>query len=60
MTPLAVAEDDRLLGVIKLEDILKPGIQERFAPAPADGPAGRDGHWRQPTDGQGDRQPGGR
>ena len=31
MTPLAVAEDDRLLGVIKLEDILKPGIQERFA-----------------------------
>jgi K+-transporting ATPase ATPase B chain len=31
MTPLAVAEDNRLLGVIKLEDILKPGIQERFA-----------------------------
>jgi potassium-transporting ATPase ATP-binding subunit len=30
-TPLAVASDDRLLGVIKLEDILKPGIQERFA-----------------------------
>ncbi len=30
-TPLAVANDDRLLGVIKLEDILKPGIQERFA-----------------------------
>jgi K+-transporting ATPase ATPase B chain len=29
-TPLAVAENDRLLGVIKLEDILKPGIQERF------------------------------
>ena len=29
-TPLAVAEDDRILGVIKLEDILKPGIQERF------------------------------
>src|SRR4029079_12406978 len=26
MTPLAVAEDDRLLGVIRLEDILKPGI----------------------------------
>jgi potassium-transporting ATPase ATP-binding subunit len=30
-TPLAIAQDDRLLGVIKLEDILKPGIQERFA-----------------------------
>ncbi len=29
-TPLAVAEDDRILGVVKLEDILKPGIQERF------------------------------
>src|SRR5206468_4672870 len=29
-TPLAVAENDRLLGVIKLEDILKPGISERF------------------------------
>ena len=26
-TPLAVAEDDRLVGVVKLEDILKPGIQ---------------------------------
>ncbi len=30
-TPLAVAEDNRLMGVIKLEDILKPGISERFA-----------------------------
>ena len=30
-TPLAVAGNDRLLGVVKLEDILKPGIQERFA-----------------------------
>jgi K+-transporting ATPase ATPase B chain len=30
-TPLAVAEGGRLLGVIKLEDILKPGISERFA-----------------------------
>ncbi len=29
-TPLAVAEDNRLLGVVKLEDILKPGISERF------------------------------
>ena len=30
-TPLAVAEGNRILGVIKLEDILKPGISERFA-----------------------------
>jgi K+-transporting ATPase ATPase B chain len=29
-TPLAVAEDDRIVGVIQLEDILKPGIRERF------------------------------
>jgi potassium-transporting ATPase ATP-binding subunit len=29
-TPLAVAEDDRIIGVVKLEDILKPGIRERF------------------------------
>ncbi len=29
-TPLAVAENDRLLGLIKLEDVLKPGIRERF------------------------------
>jgi len=30
-TPLAVAENDRILGVVKLEDILKQGIHERFA-----------------------------
>ena len=30
-TPLAVAENERLVGVVKLEDILKPGISERFA-----------------------------
>ncbi|HMB02465.1 MAG TPA: HAD-IC family P-type ATPase, partial [Isosphaeraceae bacterium] len=30
-TPLAVAEDDRLVGVVKLEDILKPDIRARFA-----------------------------
>jgi K+-transporting ATPase ATPase B chain len=30
-TPLAVAEGDRIIGVVKLEDILKPGISERFA-----------------------------
>jgi potassium-transporting ATPase ATP-binding subunit len=30
-TPLAVARDDRLLGVIHLKDIVKGGIRERFA-----------------------------
>ncbi len=30
-TPLAVAEDGRLLGVIHLKDIVKPDIRPRFA-----------------------------
>ncbi|WP_439628953.1 potassium-transporting ATPase subunit KdpB [Shinella sp.] len=30
-TPLAVADGQRLLGVIHLKDIVKPGIKERFA-----------------------------
>jgi len=30
-TPLAVAEDGRLMGVIHLKDIVKPAIKERFA-----------------------------
>jgi potassium-transporting ATPase ATP-binding subunit len=30
-TPLAVADDGRLLGVVHLKDIVKPGIKERFA-----------------------------
>ncbi|MDK9700705.1 MAG: potassium-transporting ATPase subunit KdpB [bacterium] len=30
-TPLVVAEDSRVLGVIQLKDIVKGGIQERFA-----------------------------
>jgi K+-transporting ATPase ATPase B chain len=30
-TPLAVAVDKKILGIIQLEDIIKPGIQERFA-----------------------------
>ena len=30
-TPISVAEGDRLVGVVKLEDILKPGIRDRFA-----------------------------
>jgi K+-transporting ATPase ATPase B chain len=30
-TPLAVAQDGRLLGIIRLKDIIKGGIRERFA-----------------------------
>jgi K+-transporting ATPase ATPase B chain len=30
-TPLAVADGDRLFGVIHLKDVVKPGIKERFA-----------------------------
>jgi len=30
-TPLAVTEGNRLLGVIHLKDVVKPGIKERFA-----------------------------
>lgn len=30
-TPLGVAEGDRLLGVIHLKDVIKPGIKDRFA-----------------------------
>ncbi|MDB5283182.1 MAG: K+-transporting ATPase, subunit [Bacteroidota bacterium] len=29
-TPLVVSENDTVLGVIELQDIIKPGIQERF------------------------------
>jgi K+-transporting ATPase ATPase B chain len=30
-TPLVVADDDRVLGVIRLSDVVKPGMTERFA-----------------------------
>jgi potassium-transporting ATPase ATP-binding subunit len=29
-TPLVLSENDKVLGVIELQDIIKPGIQERF------------------------------
>lgn len=29
-TPLVVAENEKMIGVIELQDIIKPGIQERF------------------------------
>ena len=45
-TPLAVASDDKIVGLIKLEDILKQGIRERFARLQADGAARGDGDGR--------------
>lgn len=30
-TPLAVAVDGRMLGIIRLKDVVKPGLKERFA-----------------------------
>ncbi|PJJ60440.1 potassium-transporting ATPase subunit KdpB [Hymenobacter chitinivorans] len=30
-TPLVLSHNDRVLGVVELQDIIKPGIQERFA-----------------------------
>jgi K+-transporting ATPase ATPase B chain len=30
-TPMAVAEDDHIIGLVELEDILKPNMKERFA-----------------------------
>ncbi|MBU6343186.1 MAG: potassium-transporting ATPase subunit KdpB, partial [Bacteroidetes bacterium] len=29
-TPLVVSENERIIGVVELQDIIKPGIQERF------------------------------
>ena len=29
-TPLVVSENDKVIGVVELQDIIKPGIQERF------------------------------
>jgi K+-transporting ATPase ATPase B chain len=29
-TPLVVSENEKVIGVIELQDIIKPGIQERF------------------------------
>ena len=47
-------------GVIVLEDILKPGMKERFAQPAQDGPADRHDHRRQPADRGGHRRAGGR
>ena len=59
-TPLAVAKDGKLLGVIHLKDIVKGGIRERFADVAPDGHPHRDDHRRQPADRRGDRGRSGR
>ena len=46
-TPLAVAKDGRLLGIIHLKDIIKGGIRERFGALRADGNPDGDDHRRQ-------------
>ena len=50
-TPLAVARDRQLLGVIHLKDIVKGGIRERFAALAEDGHPHRDDYRRQPAHG---------
>ena len=49
-TPLAVARNGRLLGLVHLKDIVKGGIRERFAELRRDGHPHRDDHRRQPAD----------
>ena len=57
-TPLAVAKDGRLLGVIQLKDIVKGGIRERFSELAPHGHPHRDDHRRQPADRRGHRRRG--
>ena len=57
-TPLAVARDGKLLGVIHLKDIVKGGIRERFADAAQDGHPHGDDHRRQSRDGRRHRRRG--
>ena len=45
-TPLAVARDGRLLGIIHLKDIVKGGIRERFAELRTHGHPHRHDHRR--------------
>ena len=47
-TPLAVARDNQVLGVVYLKDVVKEGMRERFDAAARDGHPHRDGHRRQP------------
>ena len=47
-TPLAVARDSQVLGVVYLKDVVKEGMGERFARFPGHGDPHGDGHRRQP------------
>ena len=44
-TPLVVAENDQVLGVIHLKDIVKGGIKQRFAQLRKMGITDSDDHW---------------
>ena len=57
-TPLVVAQNGRIAGVVALEDILKPGIRERMDQLQAHGPSHGDDHRRQSADRPGDRATG--
>ena len=48
-TPLVVAESHRVLGVIALADIIKPGIKRALPASARHGRAHGDGHRRQPA-----------
>ena len=58
-TPLVVADGPVILGVIELKDVVKEGIQEKFAGDALHGHPHGDDHRRQPVD-RGDHRPGGR
>lgn len=52
-TPLVVAKNHRILGVIHLKDIVKKGVKERFAGSLQNGPSDHYDYRRQPLDGSG-------
>ena len=59
-TPLAVARDAQVLGVVYLKDTVKDGMRRALRAAARDGHPDRHGHRRQPPDRGQDRRGGGR
>ncbi len=57
-TPLAVARDERVLGVVYLKDVVKEGMQRALRPAAGDGHPHDHGHRRQQADRGEDRRGG--
>ena len=55
-TPLAVARDSQVLGVVYLKDIVKDGMRAPLRPAPRHGHPDDHGHRRQPPDRREDRR----